>query len=167
MWITLWSKIVGKLWEISARVFILNMLCLNLTFSRHRLKMADISSPHIDLQPCAKPNLVCIPQKTYRRPSIPMASLVHRMRTGHGAANDPKNNQNLAGFIQAPRFHQTKEIRRASEQTSPQVARAVGLPRQGGTGGGLISGSRSTRRFYFHHRGNDLRRACVTGRDST
>ena len=69
---------------------------------------------------------------------------------GTGAANDPTQKQNLAGFIQEPRFHQTKEIRRAGEQTSPQVARAVGLPRKlRDEGGGLISGSRSIRRFLF------------------
>ena len=36
-----------------------------------------------------------------------------------------------------------KEIRRAGEQTSPQVARAVGQPQKWDEGGGLISGSRS------------------------
>ncbi len=91
LWITLWSKNVGKLWENLARSFFVNILWLHAITYRYELEMRPIFSPHVVLQPCVKPNLVCNSQKTYRRPSIPMASLVHRMRTGHGAPNDPND----------------------------------------------------------------------------
>ena len=52
------------------------------------------------------------------------------------------------GFIQAPDFL-NEEIRRASEQTSPQVARAAGQARKRAEGGGLSSGSSSIRRFQL------------------
>jgi len=50
-----------------------------------------------------------------------------------GAPNDPEPKIRKAGFIQALRFFRKQEIRRASEQTSPQVARAVGHTRKDGT----------------------------------
>ncbi|MEM9350727.1 MAG: hypothetical protein AAGA47_10725, partial [Pseudomonadota bacterium] len=43
----------------------------------------------------------------------------------------------------------TNEIRRASEQTSPQVARAAGHPAKRDEGGGSDSGSSLIRRFHF------------------
>jgi len=50
------------------------------------------------------------------------------MRTGkQGRTKDPEQKTPKSGFIQAPAFIE-KEIRRAGEQTSPQVARAVGHP---------------------------------------
>ena len=56
-----------------------------------------------------------------------------------------------AGIIQAPTFR-NDEIRRAGEQTSPQVARAVGPTRKRDEGGGLSNGSSSIRRFHLKDR---------------
>ena len=61
-------------------------------------------------------------------------------------AKNPTSGKRYAGFIQALDFDQ--EIRRASEQTSPQVARAVGLPARRDEGGGSDSGSSLIRRFH-------------------
>ena len=72
-----------------------------------------------------------------------MASLVHEMRLGHkGAIKKDPAKLPKSGFIQAPTSSE-QEIRRAGEQTSPQVARAAGHPRKAGRGRRLISGSRS------------------------
>jgi len=64
-----------------------------------------------------------------------------------GAKKNPIGEKN-SRFHTGTRFIRTKEIRRASEQTSPQVARAVGLPVRDERGG-LSSGSSSIRRFRF------------------
>ena len=55
-----------------------------------------------------------------------------------GALNDPKN-QNR--FHTGNHSSSDTEIRRAGEQTSPQVARAAGHPARRDEGGGLINGS--------------------------
>ena len=53
---------------------------------------------------------------------------VSKMRTGtKGRIKNPEQKTPKSGFIQAPRFIEI-EIRRAGEQTSPQVARAAGHP---------------------------------------
>ena len=65
-----------------------------------------------------------------------------------GAPNDPKPN-NKSRFHTGASLSSDQEIRRVSEQTSPQVARAAGLPAKRDEGGRLISGSRSTCRFPF------------------
>ncbi|WP_146587508.1 hypothetical protein [Puniceibacterium confluentis] len=58
-----------------------------------------------------------------------------RQRVNKNPDNNPKTikQRKPAGFIQAPAFIVTTEIRRASEQTSPQMARAAGHSRQSGT----------------------------------
>jgi len=86
--------------------------------------------------------------KNYCFPSIPMASLLHRMRTRPGHQTTPSNKYS-SRFHTGTSLSSDQEIRRASEQTSPQVARAAGHPASRDEGGGLISGSRSTRRFHF------------------
>ena len=86
--------------------------------------------------------------KNYCFPSIPMASLLHRMRTRPGHQTTPSNKYS-SRFHTGTSLSSDQEIRRASEQTSPQVARAAGHPASRDKGGGLISGSRSTRRFHF------------------
>lgn len=72
---------------------------------------------------------------------------IYTMRTGRGAPR-PHNKNPKSGFIQAP-HSSNDEIRRASEQTSPQVARAAGHPASRDEGGELGSGSSSIRRFPF------------------
>ena len=73
----------------------------------------------------------------------------------HG--NDENNNKNRgaknpnrqkSGFIQASPLP-NEEIRRASEQTSPQVARAAGPSPKRAEGGELSSGSSSIRHFHI------------------
>ena len=51
---------------------------------------------------------------------------------------DPDQNfkKTRAGFIQAAALHRENRIRRAGEQTSPQVARAVGDTRNAGQAAG-------------------------------
>jgi hypothetical protein len=46
-----------------------------------------------------------------------------------GAFNDPTQNKNSCRFHTGLSLSSDKQIRRAGEQTSPQVARAAGLPR--------------------------------------
>ncbi|MEM8593012.1 MAG: hypothetical protein AAGF13_10850, partial [Pseudomonadota bacterium] len=60
----------------------------------------------------------------------------------------PHRQKQKSGFIQAPEFL-NEEIRRASEQTSPQVARAAGHPARRDEDGGSDSGSSLIRRFHF------------------
>lgn len=54
--------------------------------------------------------------------------------TTRGTKRPRTQKQPKSGFIQAVAFIQNEEIRRASEQTSPQVARAVGHPAKAGRG---------------------------------
>ncbi|MBQ2259879.1 MAG: hypothetical protein II336_00755 [Loktanella sp.] len=56
-------------------------------------------------------------------------------------------NRQKAGFIQASAAPKT--IRRVSEQTSPQVARVVGLTQRWDEDGGLCSGSSAIRHFHI------------------
>ena len=77
-----------------------------------------------------------------------MSLLLYRNeRDSFRGSKRPRLDQKRAGFIQASLFR--SEIRRAGEQTSPQVARAAGLSRQRDEGGGSDSGSSLIRRFLF------------------
>jgi hypothetical protein len=82
-----------------------------------------------------------------------MASLYHGSRNGHekrGEPKDPKIKANKQAHTGNRYFASDKKpIRRASEQTSPQVARAVGKGPATGQGGGSSSGSSSVRRCPF------------------
>ena len=83
-----------------------------------------------------------------------------KMRTGIKRGDKDPERTPKSGFIQAP-LSSNQEIRRAGEQTSPQVARAAGHPARRDEGGGLISGSRSIRRFPSRGSQHDT----GTGRD--
>jgi MraZ protein len=68
-------------------------------------------------------------------------------RGTQGQQDTPNQNQKKSRLHTGTRFFPNQEIRRASEQTSPQMARAVGHPATRDKSGGLNSGSSSTRRF--------------------
>ena len=93
------------------------------------------------------------PQKTVAGPSIPIVSLVHRMRRGTGRQTTPSQTKR-AGFIQAFAFIEQRDPARGRADIPPGGARSR-TSRKAGQGGGLISGSRSTRPFSFW--GTDLR----------
>ena len=63
-----------------------------------------------------------------------------------GAHNDPRRTKKEQVSYRHP-LSSDDEIRRAGEQTSPQVARAAGLSRRRDEGGGSDSGSSPIRRF--------------------
>lgn len=58
-----------------------------------------------------------------------------------GAAKEPRTGEK-SGFIQAPAFEH-EEIRRASEQHLPQVARVAGRPAMGQTADRAVAAARS------------------------
>ncbi len=92
-----------------------------------------------------KQDMPHISRKNLLRPTISQAIPVFKMRTGHKRQQDLVTLPSQVSYRHP--LHRMKEIRRVREQTSPQVARAAGLPGNG-TGGGLVSGSRSIRRFH-------------------
>ena len=67
------------------------------------------------------------------RPRIPVAYLGHRMRGQTAKAHRGRKDKKLRQVSSGTLHHSDTEIRRAGEQTSPQVARAVGRPGNGRT----------------------------------
>lgn len=89
----------------------------------------------------------CVSQKTVACPSIPIVSLLHRMRRGTGHQTTPSQTKR-AGFIQAFAFIEQRDPARGRADIPPGGARSR-TSRKAGQGGGLISGSRSARPFTF------------------
>jgi len=125
--------------------------------------------PHmLFLQPSCKTKLRVPFPKTIRRPFNFPCILVHRNENGTRGTNDPNDpNKTLAGYTGTLALSRPRDPARERANIPPGW-RAHRLPRQGGTGGRLISGSRINRRFYIYRRGKVFKAASASqARDNT
>jgi hypothetical protein len=140
------SKNNGKLWDIAD---ILKYLYVVLSFvvTTSSIHDAQAYPQLIVFRYSIKHHLVAnFPKNTLAYHEFPCIQVARRRADNTGHQTTPPTAR--LGFIQAPIFL-NEEIRRASEQTSPQVARAAGFTRKRDEGGGSGSGSSLIRRFSF------------------